>query len=101
MRVVFEKAARDDVNQAWVWYAERSLNAADDFEAELRRLTVLLRDMGPEIAPKVDGFGGRLRRLVFQAGFPYTLILRDGRDPVVIIAVAHTSRNFGFWRDRV
>ena len=100
MQVVFASEARDDVERAWLWYAERSYTAASDFESELRRLTGLLAEMGPEIAPAVVGFEGRVRALLFQ-GFPYRVILRDSRDPVIIVAVAHAKRRFGFWRERV
>lgn len=42
---------------------------------------------------------GEYRR-VLTTRFPYALIHRTPPDEIVIVAVAHTSRRPGYWRDR-
>jgi len=47
----------------------------------------------PESEPSV-------RRFLFSR-FPYKLYYRVGRTSIDIIAVAHSSREEGYWRDRL
>ena len=43
---------------------------------------------------------GNGRRRMIVEGFPYELIYEIHDDTAVIIAVAHSSRQPGYWRDR-
>ena len=80
---------------AFCWYAERSSTAAFDFENEfdqsLRKIT-----SHPERFPKCD----HRHRFYLMRKFPYQIIYRIHDAQLVVIAVAHTSREPNYWANR-
>ena len=77
------------------WYAERSVEAANDFDAEFdRTLEQIAAD--PERFPMCD-----LRHRYFLLRrFPFRIIFRRVRHDVLVIAVAHNSRFPDYWANR-
>ena len=96
-RITLHDEAAADYDAAFEWYAERSPDAARKFDAEVARA------MG-EVAEAPDRWARGLygtRRFLLR-GFPFLLIYRERGGAVVeILAVAHTSRNPGYWSARV
>jgi len=96
LQVVFHRLAADEYSSARKWYAERSHVAdahfRDAVDAAVERVTTC-----HEALPRI----GRLYRWVRVRGFPYILITRaQSAEKVMIVAVAHTSRRPGYWRQR-
>ncbi len=93
--VSFLPAAEADYRDAFVWYQDRSPQAADGFEAAIE---VALRAIGdaPERWPLCDDrhrFYG-LRR------YPFSIVFRVEDDAVLVVAVAHSRREANYWQDR-
>jgi plasmid stabilization system protein ParE len=93
--VVVSSAAEDDFSEALSWYAERSGQAAERFDAEFNNAIQTIAS-DPERFPRCDD---RHRYYLMQR-FPYQGIFRPCGNYLVIIAVAHTSRQPKFWADR-
>jgi plasmid stabilization system protein ParE len=87
--------ALTDAEQAWRWYAERSADAADRFEAELRRALEFAALMPEASSPAPAG----TRRLRLH-GFPHSLIYRVTQSAIQVLAVAHERREPGYWSKR-
>jgi plasmid stabilization system protein ParE len=89
-------AAVEEAEAAAVWYAQRSRRAAQRFLDELDRA---IGEIGryPGRYPSFD-FG--TRRMVLQR-FPFVIIFREGAAGVEVIAIAHSRRRPGYWRDRL
>ncbi len=93
--VVISSAAEGDYTDALGWYAERSTNAAEQFEAEFQRaLDTIASD--PERFPFCDD----RHRFFLLRRFPFQVIYRPHLDQIIVVAVAHTSREPGYWVGR-
>lgn len=62
-------------------------------------LDLLEQDMAPLVpAPGVSGELDAKRLLLRR--FPYSIVVRESDDEILVIAVAHQHRRPGYWRDR-
>lgn len=77
-------------------YAEESSDIAEAFHAEVMRAVTLIEQF-PEASPAV---GGNIRMKVLRKPFPYTIFYIIEKDRIRIAAVAHQSREPGFWNRR-
>lgn len=66
------------------------------FIAELDRTASLLAENPCLGAPKEDGTRG-----LVMTGFPYTIYYVVKPDVIVVAAIAHHSRQDGYWRKRL
>ena len=96
MNVRFLTLAQQEVDEAVVWFEERSEGKGLEFLDELDRVVRLVRAYplaSPEIEPEI-------RRCLF-ARFPYSVVYGVDADTIVVIAVAHTHRVPHYWLDRL
>lgn len=93
--VIISSAAEGDYTEALLWYAERSVRVADRFDLEFdRAIQIVASD--PESFPRCDD----RHRYYLMRRFPYQIIYRPHDDYLVVIAVAHASREPQFWANR-
>ncbi len=93
--VVLEAAAAEYA-VALRWYAERSVAAAEGFETAISQAIEAIA-LQPLWYPACD----ERHRFVMVRGYPYQLIYRlDSPDSLVVVAVAHGSREPTFWLGR-
>jgi plasmid stabilization system protein ParE len=95
MVVEFHPEALEETKAAREWYAERSLVASRSFVSELIHAINLVSE-SPETWPT---YKGNTRRYVFPR-FPFSLAYRVIEEKIQIIAVAHTKRKPGYWKNR-
>ena len=97
MKVRFLATARREFIRAAEWYDDRSPGLGDRFLDEMGRGLRAIVDF-PQAHVAVDG---PYRRCLL-AVFPYALVYRidDVATTIVIVAVAHNSRNPRYWRRR-
>jgi len=94
-KLIFSAATEIDYFESLTWYAERSVDAANDFDAEFdRALAQIASD--PERFPLCDV----RHRYFLMRRFPFRIIYRMIHYDVVVIAVAHSSRSPDYWADR-
>jgi len=93
--VIIISAVEIDYTESLTWYAERSIDVANDFDAEFdRALSQIVSD--PERFPLCDS----RHRYFLLRRFPFRIIYRIVRGDIVVIAVAHGSRSPDYWTDR-
>ena len=96
-RAAFHHDASAEYDAAFDWYLERSREAALKFDAEVDRALTQIAQ-----TPKRWTAGPHHTRKFLLRHFPFTLIYREvASGEVQVIAVAHTSRRPGFWKDRL
>lgn len=84
--------ARDDFEESYVWYLERSADAADRFTIAIEdAIDKLRRD--PACGIRLDD-EHRFYRL--KKRFPFYLVYRTEPTKIVIIAIAHNRRAPGY-----
>ncbi len=94
-KVILCSAAEVDYSESLCWYAERSVDAANDFDTELAdAFDRIVSD--PMRFPMCD----ERHRFFLMRRFPFRIIYRIIQDEIVVIAVAHASRSPEFWENR-
>ncbi|MFN0056760.1 MAG: type II toxin-antitoxin system RelE/ParE family toxin [Planctomycetales bacterium] len=94
--VVIAAAAEDDFAESLRWYAERSMRAAEGFQAEFQRALESIAT-NPDRFPSCDN----RHRYCLLKPYPFHVIFRElSRDQCLVVAVAHTSRRPGYWSIR-
>lgn len=88
--------AIDEASSAYRWYRSRSPSAGAKFMHELDRGIEAIAD-APERWP---AHAHGTRRYLMRR-FPYSMVYTAHGEKVVVVAVAHTSRSPGYWRQRV
>lgn len=93
--LVITSAAEQDFTEALCWYAERSQQAAERFDAEFRRALDSIK-ADPRRFPLCD----ERHRYFLMRRYPFQVIYREHGEDLVIIAVAHAKRRPGYWSGR-
>jgi plasmid stabilization system protein ParE len=96
MKIRFLAPARQELDDAVIWYNEQADGLGQEFLDELDRAirrSVAYPLSCPEIEPG-------LRRCLL-ARFPYGLVYGLDGDTVVVVAVAHLHREPRYWSDRM
>lgn len=92
--------AAEEAAEAAAWYERERVGLGAEFQNAIEAVLDLLEQ---DIAPltSVPGESGALgvKRLVLRR-FPYSVIVREGSDEILVIAFAHHSRRPGYWRNR-
>jgi toxin ParE1/3/4 len=92
----FHEEAGAEYDAAFDWYLERSPQAALNFDAEVNRALVQIIQ-----SPRRWASGSHSTRRFLLKQFPFILVYREQRTGIQIVAVAHTSRKPGYWRQRL
>jgi len=82
--------------EAWEWYEERNAAAAEGFIQELDRALGRISEAPHRWPPHEHGTRSFLLRR-----FPFSVIYRESKGSVEIIAIAHGSRKPGYWTERI
>jgi len=96
MNIRFLTMAETEVDEAVSWYHEQSEDEGLKFLDELDRAVRVVSAyplIAAEIEPDIRSF--------FFRRFPYSLIYGIDEEAIIVIAVAHQSREPGYWVDRV
>jgi plasmid stabilization system protein ParE len=87
--------AEADIREAFLWYRERSLLAADGFRTEIFEAIGELTDRASVWPCDEDGVHRRVMKR-----FPYTVHYELADSVVTVLAVAHHRRLPDYWRNR-
>jgi toxin ParE1/3/4 len=93
--IEFHPEALEEAEAARGWYSERSLVASRAFVSEMIH-SVETVSQDPEMWPVFEKV---THRYVFQR-FPFSLIYRLIEDKIQVVAIAHSKRKPGYWRER-
>lgn len=96
MRVKLHPEARIDLKESKAFYRRRSPLAAVAFAQEIDAALSRIAE-SPWRYPAGD-YG--TREFVLPWRFPYTIVYRIQENLIVIIAVAHQSKEPGYWQHR-
>lgn len=96
MNVAFRPPARRELIEAAQWYlAEGGPAVAERFAWALERAVQLL-----SLMPQLGTACGRGLRTWPLKHFPYSLVYRVQEDVLTVLALAHQSREPGYWEGR-
>ena len=92
----FHPEGRGEFRDAVRWYLARDRRASSDFRIAVSGAIRALAE-APQRWPK---YLHGTRRLVVQR-FPFSIVYLEDPGLIVIIAVAHSKRKPGYWKDRL
>jgi plasmid stabilization system protein ParE len=92
----FHPEARDEFRDAVRWYRAQDRRASSDFRVAVSSAVRGIAE-APQRWPKYL-YG--TRRFVMQR-FPFSVVYLDDPELVTVIAVAHSKRKPGYWKDRL
>jgi len=96
MRVKFHPEARAELREAKRWYRDRSPLAALAFGQMMEEAVGSIA-----AAPLRYSIGEfDTREYIFPRRFPYTVVYRIRTNDIVVVAIAHQSREPGYWHNR-
>lgn len=96
MRAKLHSEAHADLREGHAWYRHHSPLAAVAFAEEID--SALQQIVEAPLRYRSGEHG--TRELVLPGRFPYTIVYRVHGNQIVIIAVAHHSREPGYWKHR-
>jgi plasmid stabilization system protein ParE len=89
-------AARLEEDEAFEWYLERNLIAAEGFLHEIEQARSAIQT-SPEAWAK---YLYDTRRYLLKR-YPYDVVYRVTADRIQVVAIAHGRRKPGYWADRL
>jgi plasmid stabilization system protein ParE len=96
MRVRFHADAEAELEEASDFYDRDSESAGEAFEAEAERVVQSILEYPTSGHPSLRG-----TRRKFLHGYPYSINYVIRPDHIYVYAVAHFSRDWGYWLDRM
>ncbi|MGB5195385.1 MAG: type II toxin-antitoxin system RelE/ParE family toxin [Polyangiales bacterium] len=101
MKLPFEVYAADELEAAVTWYERERTGHGDLFASAVRR-TVDRAARFPQSGVRAHGFDReRDVRRFSVLHFPYSVVTAIVNGRRAVVAVAHASREPGYWYDRV
>jgi toxin ParE1/3/4 len=95
VKLIVLEPAQNEVRDATDYYSEHNPTAARAFVEEIRRSFTVIK-AHPLRGPSTE----EGERKYVARTFPYTIIYRVTGTTVVVLAVAHHRREWGYWRTR-
>jgi plasmid stabilization system protein ParE len=97
----FDDEAAEELDMAAAWYEARRRNLGVDFMTAVREALQRIAAT-PRTWPLVRDVPERLnvRRFLLRR-FPYSIVFIEPDEEIRVLAIAHTSREPGFWRHRL
>ena len=101
MRLEFHDEAVEDARDAFDWYAERSRRTAEQFADLFEEAAVdIVRNPRSFALLEEEGLEGEFRRFIMKK-FKFSIIYHVAAERLIVVAVAHPSRDPGYWLHRV
>ncbi|MGA7218021.1 MAG: type II toxin-antitoxin system RelE/ParE family toxin [Candidatus Sulfotelmatobacter sp.] len=92
----FHPEARDEFRDAARWYRARDGRASSEFRVAVSNAIRVIVEASHRCPKYLHG----TRRFVMQR-FPFSVVYLDDPELITIIAIAHSKRKPGYWKDRV
>jgi plasmid stabilization system protein ParE len=101
VRLEFHDEAVEDARDAFDWYAKRSQRSAEQFAELFEEAAVsIVRNPQSFAMVEEEGLEGEFRRVIMKK-FKFSIIYNVGSEILLVVAVAHPSRDPGYWLHRV
>jgi plasmid stabilization system protein ParE len=94
--LTYHPEASDEIDEAYSWFAMRSMQAADGFYEELFHAVAMVRHQPGLFPSYIHG----TRRVVLDR-YPFSVVFRELPRKIQIVAVAHAKRRPGYWAKRL
>lgn len=100
MKVKVSTEATEELIEAAVWYELEMPGLGEQFIGTFEQAVSKLKEPNPPLVPVVGQAAKRgAKRLILQR-FPFSVVVIENNQTIIVIALAHHSRKPGYWHDR-
>ena len=92
--------AAEEAMAAADWYEKESKGLGAEFAAALEIAIDLIAEDVLPLSPMPGKAGASGAKRLILKRFPYDIVVMEGKQKALIVAVAHHSRKPGYWRKR-
>jgi hypothetical protein len=97
---VLAQAARE-LEEAAAWYENEHDGLGTRLLDEFDRAVRLLQDDLPPLTPLIGEAGGLGAKRLLLHRFPFSIVVVDLDEELIVVAVAHQARRPGYWSERL
>ena len=94
------EAAAEEIAEAAAWYERQHPGLAVDFNRAVDAALDLLEEELVPLAPAALSAAQHGAKRLILKRFPYDVVVRESGNEILVVAVAHHSRQPGYWKDR-
>jgi toxin ParE1/3/4 len=95
------EVASEEAVEAAGWYEGERPGLGAEFHRALETALGLLEGEFAPVMPVPGALGERGAKRLILNRFPFDVVFQDRGQEIVVLAVAHHSRQPGYWRDRL
>jgi toxin ParE1/3/4 len=95
------KDAALELEEPVAWYEMEQQGLGMRFVSAFEHALELLNESSPPLTPVQGNAGKKGARKLILHKFPFSVIVLEKEETIVIVALAHHSRRPGYWRSRV
>ncbi len=100
-QVKIGKDAALELEEAAAWYETEQSGLGSRFITAFENAIKLLGEQDPPVTPAGGNAGKQGAKKLILHKFPFSLIVYELEQSIVVVALAHHSRKPGYWRSRV
>jgi hypothetical protein len=94
-KIIFHPDVALEIEASYEWYQGQAEGLGDDFLYELESAYQTISEL-PDTWPR---FNKGYRRFLLGK-FPFSIIYRENKNSIYVVAVMHNSRRPGYWKSR-
>ena len=95
LQLKFHPDVSDEIASSYKWYQDQAEGLGDDFLNELESAYQAILEYPQTWPPFQKGF-----RRYLLSKFPFSVIYKQDKDLIFVVAVMHNSRKPGYWLKR-
>jgi toxin ParE1/3/4 len=94
------RLAEDEIVDAASWYEDRQSGLGIALLDLIDKAIETIRSGVLPTSPVPDARNVKGARRILLRRYPYSIVLHESEDEIVLVAFAHNSRRPGYWRSR-
>jgi plasmid stabilization system protein ParE len=95
------KDAAREFEEAAAWYEKEQPVLGEKFIDAFESALELLGETNPPLTPCLGDAGSIGAKKLILHKFPFSMIVHEMEELMIVVALAHHSRKPGYWKDRV
>ena len=100
MKIKVSKEAAAELEEAAAWYEEEEVGLGVRLTDAFAHAIQLLREPNPPLTPVLGNAASLGAKKLILHRFPFSLIVLQFRQMMIVIAFAHHAQKPGYWSER-
>lgn len=101
MEIEIGKEAAAELEEAAAWYEQEQAGLGFGLVNAFENAVRLLREPNPPLTPVLGEAASLGAKKLILHRFPFSLVIVQSRQKIIIVALAHHARRPGYWTERI